>query len=276
MVKPYAVPADERNNWRPWYPLAALALIVVASTVIGLIVLEVGYGGHATSGQINNPSPAITDISTVFGDAIFVVVAIMVASWAGRVLPEQFGLRRPVISPLRVVGLVVGGFVAFLLFTLLWQLIINQHSNERYLVKDVGAKSGTLGVLAACLIICVIAPVCEEFLFRGFIYGALRSWRGPALAAVLTGVLFGAIHATSAPVIDLFPLAFFGMALCAIREYTRSLYPGIATHALNNVVTLVVTAGWGLGAFVGVLIGSFALLALVVRVGERSLRLRVV
>jgi membrane protease YdiL (CAAX protease family) len=90
----------------------------------------------------------------------------------------------------------------------------------------------------------VIAPVCEEFFFRGFFFTALRSWCGPWVAAVITGLVFGGIHAASAPVGDLVPLAFFGFVLCLVYWKTGSLYPCIALHALNNTLAVGQTEHW--------------------------------
>lgn len=268
--------AEEASAWRPWYAPAALAIALIVANVGFLVVILAVYGSHATTAQTNHPSATVTDIATAVEEVGFVVVAIVVACWAGRPRPEQFGLRRPYGALVRVVALVAAGYVALLAFESVWSTIVHSHASERYLVKDVGAHSGTAGVLASCLVLCVIAPFCEEFLFRGLVFGSLRNWRGPVLAALITGVLFGAIHAGSAPAVDLVPLGVFGVMLCAIRQYTGSLYPGIALHSLNNVVALVVNAGWGPGAAVAVLAGSFALIALLVLIGQRGLRLRLV
>jgi membrane protease YdiL (CAAX protease family) len=111
----------------------------------------------------------------------------------------------------------------------------------------------------------VLAPVCEEFLFRGFIFGALRNWRGPWPAAILTGVLFGGVHAGSAPAADLVPLAVLGVVLCVLYERTGSLYPCIGLHALNNSIAFGSLEGWsvpGVLALVIVALGSISLLAL--------------
>ena len=75
------------------------------------------------------------------------------------------------------------------------------------------------------MLITVFAPLGEELFFRGFFFGSLRNWRGPWLAAVLTGLVFGAIHAGSSPVGYLVPLAIFGIGLCLLYEWTGSLYP---------------------------------------------------
>ena len=116
-------------------------------------------------------------------------------------------------------------------------------------------------------LVAVVAPIAEEFFFRGFFFGALRNWKGPWPAAILTGLVFGAIHIGSAEAAFLLPLAFFGFALCLLRERTGSLYPGIALHCINNSLAFGVSQHWGWQILVLLVcaLGLISLVALVVR-----------
>ena len=89
--------------------------------------------------------------------------------------------------------------------------------------------------------------VGEELLFRGYIFRALRNWRGFAPAAIITGLIFGAVHIGSSPIGYALPLAAFGFGLCLLYQWTGSLYPCIALHALNNAFALGHRPGLGLG-----------------------------
>jgi membrane protease YdiL (CAAX protease family) len=264
---------DDANDWIPWYGPLAVVIGFFASIVTGLIIVVIG---HSAGSSLTNPTPAVTDFATVAEEVGFVLSAIWVASWVARPWPAQFGLRLPRVPLWRAALAVIVGYGLFIVLSAIWTAVVNQSASEKYLVKDVGAHSGTIGVLASCLVLCVIAPFCEEFLFRGFIFGALRNWREPVVGALITGLLFGAIHVGSAPVVDLVPLALLGVLLCGLRQLTGSIYPGIALHSLNNAVALVVNADWSFAAFVAVLIGSFALITLLLMLGQRSLRLRLV
>ena len=94
------------------------------------------------------------------------------------------------------------------------------------------------------MLVCVGAPIVEELFFRGFFFTALRSWRGMWPAAIITGVVFGAIHAGSADAAFLLPLGFFGFALCLLYVKTGSLYPCIGAHALNNSLAFGASQDW--------------------------------
>jgi membrane protease YdiL (CAAX protease family) len=267
---------EEANAWPPWYAPLAFVIAFVASAIVELVILLVAFAGHPTTAQASNPPPAVVDLASVAGEVIFVLSALWAASWIARPRPEQFGLRLPRVPVWKAAVAVIVGYLVFLVIAAVWTVVINQSATEKDLVKDVGAHSGVAGALASCLVFCVVAPICEEFLFRGFIFAALRNWRGPIIGALLTGVLFGAAHAGSAPVVDLVPLGILGVMLCGLRQWCGSIYPGIALHSLNNAAALVANANWGFAAFVAVLIGSLALIAATVALAQRNLNLRLV
>jgi membrane protease YdiL (CAAX protease family) len=228
------------SAWKPWYAPLALLFGLVAAVVTGAVIVGIG---HSSGASLTNPPPAVLDAATAAEELGFVVSAVFFASLIARPRPAQFGLRRTGVF--RAAALIAAGFICFLILTAVWASLLHASSSEAHLVKSIGGHSGSVGVLAACLVTCVIAPICEEILFRGFIFRALRNWRGAGIAAVLTGVLFGAVHVGSAPAVDLVPLGMLGVILCGVYEATGSLYPCIALHALNNSVALGVDLKWG-------------------------------
>ena len=64
-------------------------------------------------------------------------------------------------------------------------------------------------------------------------------------AALITGLVFGGIHAGSSDPAFLVPLAALGMGLCLLYVRTGSLYPCVAAHALNNSLAFGVSQDWG-------------------------------
>jgi membrane protease YdiL (CAAX protease family) len=86
------------------------------------------------------------------------------------------------------------------------------------------------------VIIIIVAPLCEEFFFRGFLYRILRGRLGLWPAVVINGSLFGAVHLTSGGPLAVAVIAPLGFLLCLVYERSGSLYPCIALHALNNSI----------------------------------------
>lgn len=88
---------------------------------------------------------------------------------------------------------------------------------------------GTFLLIAAFAV--VVAPLWEETLFRVHLHSGLRSFLGPPAAALLTAVLFAAIHGD--PIA--FPVTFLlGLALADLRERTGGRSAPIAMHACYN------------------------------------------
>jgi membrane protease YdiL (CAAX protease family) len=234
--------ADPPAAWPAWMAPAALAGGLVLASLAGLIVdipaLALGVkvtGSHVPGGL------EIAD--TVAQDLAFLAIAVFFAQLGGRAVSAwQFGLRPPV-RLWRASWLVLITLVGFLIFSVIWTAAL--HSEKEKLLEQLGAGESTLLLLLSAALTCVIAPICEEFLFRGFIFTALRNWRGTWPAAIITGLVFGGVHAGSAPVVDLVPLAGLGFGLCLLYRYTGSLYPGIAVHSLNNSLAFGGLEGWG-------------------------------
>jgi CAAX protease family protein len=176
-------------------------------------------------------------------DVSFIGAALLFASIAGTPRPEQFGLRRTSFWP--AVGWIVLAFIGFYLVTLVWVAILGADPDDTKLPDELGVKDSTAAMLAVAFLVAVVAPVAEEFFFRGFFFTSLRAWKGLWPAAVITGLVFGGIHVGSAEAVFLAPLAFFGFALCLLYQRTGSLYPCMALHCLNNSLAFGVSQHWG-------------------------------
>ena len=225
--------------WRPWSSVLALITALGGALVGGLIVYLVA----AIAGASLDNTPAAVDISATFlQDVSFVASAIIFASMVARQRPWHFGLRETRVGP--AVGYVIGSYVLFIGVAVAWSAALNLHEQDD-VVDQLGAKSSTVALVAVTVLVCVVAPIAEEFFFRGYFFGALRNWRGVWPAAVLTGLVFGGIHVGSAPVGFLVPLAFFGFLLCLIYDRTLSLYPCMALHCVNNSIAFGVGEHWG-------------------------------
>jgi membrane protease YdiL (CAAX protease family) len=90
------------------------------------------------------------------------------------------------------------------------------------------------------LAVIVVAPVTEEFFFRGFFYRALRTRLSVWAAALIDGLVFGALHFQGPNSAVILPvIAVFGVGQCLVYERTGSLFAVIAIHAaFNTVATL--------------------------------------
>jgi uncharacterized protein len=253
-------------DWSPWTAAAALigglVLAAVGSLVVDLPAVVLGV--HISS---SHTPPGIEIADTIVQDIAFVLAAVYCAHIGGRVVRAwQFGLRPPGAGWRRAGSLIVLLLVVFIVLSAIWSAVF--HPEEEKLLETLGSNEGTALLLLSAGLTCVVAPICEEFLFRGYMFTALRSWRGTLPAALITAVMFGGVHAGSAPALDLVPLAGLGFGLCLLYRYTGSLYPCIAAHSLNNSIAFAVLEGWGWQAPV-LMIGALATIAMLVLAAKR-------
>ena len=255
-------PRPDTPRWKPWMAWAAL-VAAFGGALMGALII--GVIGSAAGSSFADPTPAVSISATIVQDLSFIGAALLFASISARPLPEQFGLRPTAFWP--AVGWMAVAFAAFYVFTLIWVAILGVSPDDTKLPDELGVQDSTYALLAVAFLVAVVAPMAEEFFFRGFFYGALRNWKGPWPAAVLTGLVFGAIHFGSAEAAFLLPLGFFGFSLCLLRERTGSLYPGIALHCVNNSLAFGVSQHWGweIPVLCMCALGLIALVALTVR-----------
>jgi membrane protease YdiL (CAAX protease family) len=90
----------------------------------------------------------------------------------------------------------------------------------------------------------VVGPVWEEFVFRIFLFNAMRKWWGFWPGAIVSSLCFGLAHAQPpfTPVMFLalsVPLAVGGIILCSIYTRTGSAWSNMITHASFNGLSLL-------------------------------------
>lgn len=108
-------------------------------------------------------------------------------------------------------------------------------------VELFGSLENPWEVSLSAVSIAVFAPVAEELVFRGLLYGILKGlWAnfrfGAVAAAALSGVLFALIHNDAYVFL---PLALMGMCLCFAYERSGSIVSPIIVHSLFNSLNLI-------------------------------------
>lgn len=83
----------------------------------------------------------------------------------------------------------------------------------------------------------LVAPVCEEIVFRGYLYPVAKKYAGPWVAALCSGLIFAAAHGSLAA---LLPLFIFGIVLAVIYEKTGSIWAPMAVHFCFNGATVAI------------------------------------
>ena len=93
--------------------------------------------------------------------------------------------------------------------------------------------------MAAALFVIALTPaVCEEMLFRGVVFHAIKARHHAAAACTVTAVLFGCFHMS---LVKLIPTGLLGLVLCLVVWQTGSIYPAMLMHFMNNALSVVIS-----------------------------------
>jgi uncharacterized protein len=242
--------------------LTWLGVTVFVSIVVVIFGSALGY-------SVKHPPPGVNIAGTLLQDMAMIGVVLLFTNMVSRPLGADFGLRVPPIG--KAIGGLLAVWVGFFLFSYLWKVAVSLNQPQN-LPDELGIKGSALNLALVLVVITVVAPLCEEFFFRGYVFGALFNWKGVWPAAIITGLLFGAAHIGSSPIGYTVPLAFFGFGLCLLYRRTGSLYPCIALHALNNALALGADQhySWQIAPMmVGAVCASLGLAALLSRAVDR-------
>lgn len=214
------------SNWGPWMALFGVLLALATGLVLAVPVAIV-------SPPVNGKFGAGANVAIQFATELgFLMVPMLIAArWGAASFGEA--LRRLGVRRFRLSGFawMAAAYGAYLLFFVVYVMLVGVPHQEQ--IAD------QLGPIPAQIaLIVVAAPLAEEVCFRGMLFGGLRE-RLPRLFAVLiTGVVFGGLHASTG-LGAVPPLIVFGAVLALLYEKTGSIVPAIFLHALNNSLVLL-------------------------------------
>jgi membrane protease YdiL (CAAX protease family) len=224
-----------------WVPFVALAAVLFLISIFGLGVFAVISLTDPSIDATDDLPVGAVQALTFVQDAVFVFVAyIAVKLSLGAAPRERFGLVRPQGGFLSVVGWMAVAYVIFWVAALVLSEIFGT-PDDQTLVTDLRDEDSLAVVIGWAVLICFLAPIVEEFFFRGFMFTVLQRRMGVVWAVIVDGVVFGLGHASGAELIQVLALAAFGMGLCLLYWQTQSIIPCMALHALNNSITFGVT-----------------------------------
>lgn len=160
---------------------------------------------------------------------------------------RRLGWRKIGFANFRYLNALFTAFLAYLLFFVLElaynYLLVELLGSPAPPAQDLKPLfgSGSTGYFLALTLGGMVAPIAEEFFFRGFFYTALRSKWGIKPALVLSSLIFALFHLSFL----LIPLLFLmGVLLALLYEKRGSLDASFLLHILNNVVAITFAYFW--------------------------------
>lgn len=87
--------------------------------------------------------------------------------------------------------------------------------------------------------IALVPAFCEEILFRGYILRAFEKSWGIITAIIVSGFVFGLFHIQLG---NILPLATLGIAFALLTWLSKSIWPAIVAHFVNNGSAVVLAS----------------------------------
>jgi CAAX protease family protein len=222
------LPSPRRFPYANWGAGAAVLGLFAALSAQFFFAVPIGVIDGVEDGDLSATATIALQIVTAatFIAAPLVVASLASASW--REALGRLGVRRFRFSALKWMAAAVG---AYLLFAAVYVALVGAPEQE-----DIAEALGP--VPAQVLLIVIAAPISEEICFRGMLFGGLRERLPRIAAALISGAVFGILHAATG-LSAVPPLIAFGTILSLLYEKTGSIVPGILLHMLNNSVALL-------------------------------------
>ena len=167
----------------------------------------------------------------IFGSQILIVsVPLLYAIYTKKSLKKTFHLK--LCKPLAYVA----GFILFLgvfllenkLSNILYQLFPEEFSSTNSGLTDVLMGQGKL---VTYMIVAFAPAICEEMLFRGFVFSGFKNSYKKWTAIIISAIIFGVFHTS---LIRLIPTAILGGVFAYLVYSTGSLFSSMICHCLNN------------------------------------------
>ena len=188
------------RSWAHAHAADVAAIVLVEAYVALLLALAACFGGRrGLAGRLGFHFTSLRD------------VRLAILGWAG--------------------ALVVGGLLSGALTPLLGQ----PRSNAAEVLK---VSFDPLFVALVVPTVALLAPACEELLFRGAFYGWLRGRLPVAAAAPISAAVFAGAHLIP----PLFPYLFvFGLVAALVYQRTGSTLVTFLMHAGQNTLAVAFT-----------------------------------
>jgi membrane protease YdiL (CAAX protease family) len=221
-------------TWRWW---EAIGIYVAAFFAGGLAALPVI--------QAFDDEDLGTIVSTVVAAIVIVGVLLFWLRAAHPGWRDALGAPRPWAPDIRA-GVVFGiglypavVFVIGLLFIVVFSALSGQDVQAP---EQVSTDLPLLGTIVTAVYAVAIAPLGEEFFFRGILFRSIRDRHGFWAGALGSSALFGLIHYVPGPALDslllMSVMVFTGFGLAYIYERRGSILAPMAAHTTFNVIGL--------------------------------------
>ncbi len=226
----------KRRTWQKIVGLVLWVAIGFAIAQAALTLIALLLSGIGVPLKLINPAV----LQTIFAALvyIFTLVIVLGAPWLirkSRTNQQELGVGR--LPSWLDIGLAPAGFIVYLLVTAIITTLATSFipGFDAAQTQETGFAnlSYRYEYILAFVTLVIIAPLAEEILFRGYLFGKLRKYLPTWVSILVTSLLFGLIHGQWNVGVDVFALS---LVLCTLREITGSIWAGVLLHMMKNAL----------------------------------------
>lgn len=214
---------------------AALWLVLAVAASFG-IGFAIGFGPAFLAGLRHQPVPHRA-VSALIGplSAAALQATLLLGAWSRSRPPRGAGLGAgPIQRPALLATLAIGQLFATFAWAFLVVRLFGTPSTAIATLLRQSAQSGPWLLGALVVLATVMAPICEELFFRGWLWTALRRHWSPVPTAIATASPWLLLHIADGGwrrVLVLIPAAIL---FSVGRHYCGSVRASITMHIVNN------------------------------------------
>lgn len=251
--------------------IVTILILMVAAKLYGREELLIGQSGprgifsslrtRGEKAEVPSPGAAVALLSVLFvlfyyaGSALqawhlvggllltlyglFLVPVVLAAKGMKLDLRRTFHLRKP--SGLAMAGALLLGVSSFVWVSTAVELFHQHFMPVPETITEAMKSAFSLPEswpekLGMILVMAVTPAICEEAVFRGWLMSSLRGRVSAAVAIGATAVVFGVFHLS---IYRFLGTASLGILMGWMVWYTRSIWPAVLYHFLNNATSLL-------------------------------------
>ena len=258
----------QKQGWRTFFIILAMLLWVFSSIIASEYVI-----GYVMMWLLGAEAFARPVVMAVYSALSYVTAMLLVVLVPAKIMAKAKSQKKTAAQPndRRLVswktlglhkwptwtdiGLAPVGYVVYLIlasiFMAMFSLFPWFNAGE---AQSIGFSYYVTGLdrVIAFLTLVVVAPIAEEVIFRGWLYGQIREKLAKlcpnvvsmVLSIFLVSLLFGIIHRQWNVGVNVFALS---IVLCGLREITGTIHAGILLHMLKNGIAFYLLFVMGMG-----------------------------
>lgn len=236
-------PAGDSAAAYKWWTIVVLPLWVVVGFLIAQLIVALlakGLSGLGLSlGSVNSTVLNFVFAACVYATSLAIVIGVPWLVRRARTGRTDLGLTR--LPEWFDILLAPAGFIIYILSSGLVIYAVTQWVPGFNAAQQQDTGFGNIvkqyELMLAFVTLVMIAPLAEETLFRGYLYGKLRKSVPIWVAIVVTSAVFGFLHGQWNVGIDVFVLS---LVMCTLREITGSIWAGVLVHMIKNGVAFFI------------------------------------